>query len=177
MIVSFDGEKMLYTKGGGWFIAGGSDLKPDAADGTPGKFLKVDGTIAKIDPRAEWKQIYAETWRIQRAFFYDPGFHGLDLKKIYAKYLPYVDALSTRSDLTYLQQEMLGEITVGHMFVNGPGEHKDGPKAGLPGADYVIESDRYKFAHGVQDGNWNPTLYSLLRSLESTCMKANTCSR
>ena len=61
-----------------------------------------------------------------------------------------MDALSTRSDLTYLQQEMLGEITVGHMFVSGPGEHKDGPKAGLLGADYVIESDRYKFADVVQ---------------------------
>jgi tricorn protease len=162
MVISFDGEKMLYTKGGGWFIAAGSDLNPGAADGTPGKPLRVDAMVAKIDPRAEWKQMYAETWRIEREFFYDPGFHGLDLKKIYAKYLPYVDGLSTRSDLTYLQQEMLGEITVGHMFVNGPYHPDAEPKTGLLGADYAIDQNRYKFAHVVNGGNWNPTLYSPL---------------
>lgn len=159
---SFDGEKLLYKKGDGWFIAAQSDLKPEAADGTPGKALHIDGMQAKIDPRAEWKQMYAETWRIEREFFYDPGFHGLDLKKITAKYEPYVDGLSTRSDLTYLQTEMLGEITVGHMFVGGPYHPDDAPRAGLLGANYVIEHDRYKFAHIVSGGNWNPTLYSPL---------------
>ncbi len=159
---SFDGDKLLYKKGDGWFIAAQSDLKPEAADGTPGKALHIDGMQAKVDPRAEWKQMYAETWRIEREFFYDPGFHGLDLKKITAKYEPFVDGLSTRSDLTYLQTEMLGEITVGHMFVGGPYHPDDAPKAGLLGANYVIEHDRYRFAHIVSGGNWNPTLYSPL---------------
>jgi tricorn protease len=118
--------------------------------------------LAKIDPRAEWRQIYNETWRIEREFFYDPGFHGLDLKKISAKYAPYVDGLSARSELTYLQQEMLGEITVGHMFVNGPFINSDAPKTGLLGANYSIDHDRYKIVHIVQGGNWNPTLYSPL---------------
>ena len=159
---SFDGEKVLYKKGDGWFIAAESDLNPGAADGTPGKALHIDGMQAKIDPRAEWKQMYAETWRIEREFFYDPGFHGLDLRKISARYAPYVDGLSSRSDLTYLQDEMLGELTVGHMFNHGPQHDDDGPKTGLLGADYTIEGNRYKFAHIVSGGNWNPTLHSPL---------------
>ena len=162
MVASADGEKLLYRKGDGFFIAPIADLKPEAADGTPGKSLKMDGMQARVDPRAEWKQIYNETWRIEREFFYDPNFHGLDLKKISAKYAPYVDGLSTRSDLTYLQQEMLGELTVGHMFISGPHTGGDGPKAGMLGADYTIDQDRYRIAHVVHGGNWNPALYAPL---------------
>jgi len=159
---SSDGEKMLYKKGDGWFIAAQSDLTPGAADGTPGKALHIDGMEARIDPRAEWQQMYTETWRIEREFFYDPHFHGLDLKKISAKYEPYVAGLSTRSDLTYLQQEMLGEMTVGHMFIRGPHKDSDVPRNGLLGANYSIDHDRYRFAHIVQGGNWNPQMYSPL---------------
>jgi tricorn protease len=159
---SFDGEKALYMKGSGWFITKVSDLNPGAADGTPGKGLNLDGMTAKIDPRAEWRQMYAETWRIEREFFYDPGFHGLNLQKISDKYAPYLDGLSCRNDLTYLQKEMLGEITVGHMFIGGPHTDNDTPKSGLLGADYAVDHDRYKFAHIVNGGNWNPKMYSPL---------------
>ena len=161
-VVSFDGEKVLYDKGNGWFIASQDDLKPAAADGTPGKPLHVDQMEARIDPRAEWRQMFNETWRIEREFFYDPGYHGLNLHKIEAKYEPYVAGLSTRSDLTYLQDEMLGEFTVGHMFIGGPHTGQDGPKTGLLGADYAIDHGRYRFAHIVQGGNWNPKMYSPL---------------
>jgi tricorn protease len=162
LIVSFDGDRVLYRKGPGWFISHMTGLTPATADGMPGKALHADQMQAKIDPRAEWKQMYAETWRIEREFFYDPGFHGLDLKKIEAKYAPYVDGLSSRSDLTYLQNEMLGEITVGHMFIRGPHKGEEAPKTGLLGANYSIEGNRYKFAHVVNGGNWSPKLYSPL---------------
>jgi tricorn protease len=162
LLTSFDGNKVLYKKGDGWFIAAVGDLTAGAADGTPGKPLHIDGMEAKVDPRAEWRQMYAETWRIEREFFYDPHYHGLDLKKISAKYEPYLAGLGSRSDLTYLQEEMLGEITVGHMFIGSPHRNQDAPKTGLLGADYSVDHDRYKFAHVVSGGNWNPTLYSPL---------------
>ena len=162
IVTSFNGEKVLYKKGDAWFIAAQSDLTPATADATPGKGLHTDAMQSKVDPRAEWRQMYAETWRIEREFFYDPNFHGLDLKKINARYAPYLDGLSTRSDLNYLQQEMLGEMTVGHMFIHGPDENENAPKTGLLGADYAVDHDRYRFAHIVNGGNWNPTLYSPL---------------
>jgi tricorn protease len=162
IVASFDGESVLYKKGSGYFIAKVTDLKPEAADGTPGKGLNMSGMSAKIDPRAEWKQMFNETWRIEREFFYDPNLHGLNLAKIEARYAPWIAGLSSRNDLTYLQDEMLGEITVGHMFINGPHDNDDSPKGGLLGADYTIDHDRYKIAHIVQGGNWNPKLYSPL---------------
>ena len=33
------------------------------------------------------------------------------------KYEPYLDGIASRDDLNYLFEEMLGEFTVGHMFV------------------------------------------------------------
>ena len=45
----------------------------------------------RVDPRAEWKQMYHEVWRIERDFLYDPNFHGLDLKAAEKKYEPYLE--------------------------------------------------------------------------------------
>jgi tricorn protease len=162
LVVSFDGDRVLYSKGGGFYISHMDGLTPGTADGTPGKSLHADQMEAKVDPRAEWKQIYNETWRIEREFFYDPGYHGLNLARIAAKYRPYVDGLSSRSDLTYLMDEMLGEMTVGHMFIRYHQPGNDAPKSGLLGADYAIDHNNYKFAHIVSGGNWSPKLYSPL---------------
>jgi tricorn protease len=152
--VSFNGEKMLYRQGETWTIAEvGKELKP--GEGA----LKLSSMRVYVDPKAEWKQIYHETWRIERDFFYDPGFHGLDLAAAEKKYAPWVENVSSRSDLTYLMVEMLGEMTVGHMFVRPPqDESEDNVRGGLLGADYKIENDRYRFARVYNGENWNPEL-------------------
>ena len=157
-VTSFNGEKVLYDRGEAFAIAPIDDLKAGGADGSPGKPLRMGEMQARIDPRAEWRQIYHETWRIEREFLYDPNAHGLDLKKAEAKYAVYLDGLGSRSELTELQQEMLGEITIGHMFIRGPHDPEHGPKTGLLGADYVVDHNRYKFAHVLSGGNWNPSL-------------------
>jgi tricorn protease len=115
-----------------------------------------------VDPRAEWRQIYHETWRIQRDFLYDPNTHGLSIPKIEAKYKPYLDGLASRAEFTYLSVEMLGEVNIGHMFVGGSRPHEDSPKAGLLGADYTIEHDRYRIAKIYGGQNWTPGLTSPL---------------
>src|SRR6266849_9705423 len=111
----------------------------------------------RVDPRAEWRQMYREVWRIERDFFYDPGFHGLNLQAAEAKYEAYLDRIASRADLNYLFQEMLGEISVGHMYVGGgtqpPVKRVLG---GLLGADYRIENGRYRFARVYNGENWNP---------------------
>ncbi|HSE96659.1 MAG TPA: PDZ domain-containing protein, partial [Blastocatellia bacterium] len=104
-------------------------------------------------------QMYRETWRIERDFFYDPTHHGLDLPSTAKKYEPYLESLVHRADLNYLFQEMLGELTVGHLYVQGG----DVPNAnrvagGLLGADYRVENGRYRFAKIYDGENWNPQL-------------------
>jgi tricorn protease len=157
-VVSANAEKVLFHQGpppaGAWIIAG-TAAAPKPGDGA----LKLDAMEAYVDPRAEWKQMYHEVWRIQRDFLYDPNHHGLNIPAAEKKYSVYLDRLGGRNDLNYLFVEMLGEVTIGHMFVGGG----DAPKAplvrgGLLGADYKVENGRYRFARIFNGENWNPDL-------------------
>jgi tricorn protease len=152
--LSANGEKVLYRQGPAWFIV------PSAAAPQPGQgVLKLDALEVYVDPRAEWAQMYREAWRIQRDFLYDPGHHGLDLVAAEKKYTPYLKGVGGRSDLNYLFDEMLGEVTIGHMFMGG-GDIPEPPsvRGGLLGADYRIENGRYRFARIFNGENWNPDL-------------------
>jgi len=153
---SEDGSKVLYARHGGWTIASADDLKP--GDGSPGKPLNLGGLSTIIDLRAEWHQIYHETWRIERDFLYDPHTHGLSIPKIETLYKPYLDGLASRSEFSYLSTEMLGEVNIGHMFIGGPRPHEDAPKTGLLGADYTVDHDRYRIAKILGGQNWTPGL-------------------
>jgi tricorn protease len=156
--VSYDGGKILYRKGDDWATTGTDEGPSD--DPKPGFGpLKLDAMQVYFDPKAVWKQIYDETWRIERDFFYDPGYHGLDLGKAKKAYAPFLEGIASRSELTYLFEEALGELTVGHLFVNS-GEQPEAKKVkgGLLGADYRIESGRYRVARVYDGENWNPGL-------------------
>jgi tricorn protease len=162
--VSFDGEKILYRKGEEWATASADEAPSAGGPPKPGLGpLKLEGWEVYVEPRAMWKQMYNETWRIERDFFYDPHYHGLDLDKVKRKYEPYLDGIASREELTYLFQECLGEITVGHMFVGG-GEAPEPKKlkGGLLGADYSLENGRYRIAKVYDGENWNPGLQAPL---------------
>jgi tricorn protease len=156
--LSENGEKMLFRKGEEWVIAAAAQA-PKPGEGV----LKLAQMEVYVDPQAEWKQMYHEVWRIERDFFYDPHFHGLDLRAAETYYSPYLNRVRSRGDLNYLFDEMLGNITVGHMFVRG-GTMPEVPhvKVGLLGADYKIENGRYRFAKVLQGENWNPKLQAPL---------------
>jgi tricorn protease len=152
--ISFNGEKMLFRRGQQWFIAGTAQ-PPKPGEGA----LKLDDLTVQVDPRAEWRQMYHEVWRIERDFFYDPNHHGLDLKAAEAKYEPYLERLASRDDLNYIFEEMLGELTTGHVFVFG-GDRPDVKRVGggLLGADYDVDRGRYRFARVYNGENWNPQM-------------------
>ncbi|HJQ22070.1 MAG TPA: PDZ domain-containing protein [Gemmatimonadaceae bacterium] len=153
--VSRDGEKVLYKQQNRWTII------PVSTPAKPGEGQLATSDIqVEIDPRAEWKQMYREAFRVQRAFFYDPSYHGLDLaatERFYEKYLP---GLGGRADLDYLFQEIFGNLTVGHLFVfNGQPDQSTAiapPANGLLGADYAADNGRWKFARVYAGENWNP---------------------
>lgn len=152
--LSQDGEKILYRKDDEWYI-----VKAAEAPKADAKPLNFGGFQLAVDPRAEWRQMFRETWRLERDFFYDPGLHGLDLKKTIARYEPFLENLASRRDLNYLFEDMLGELTVGHMFIRG-GDFPEVKRVGvgLLGADYTLENGRYRFARIFSGENWNPQL-------------------
>ncbi len=157
--LSADGKKMLYRKKRQWGIAG-AGTKPE-----PGKgILKMESIELKIDPQAEWSQIFDEAWRINRDYFYDPGMHGADwpaMKEKYAKFLPH---LSCRADLNRVIMWMCSELSVGHHRVGGgdmPGELEK-VAGGLLGADFKVDNNRYRITKIFEGLNWNPSLRSPL---------------
>jgi len=159
-VLSANGEKMLYRQGEQYFIAPAA--KAPATPPPPGQGggpLKLDTMQAWVDPRAEWEHMYHQVWRDERDFFYDPGLHGVDRAAIEKKYEPYLANIASRDDLNYLFEEMLGEMTVGHMFVGG-GDRPEVKRvrSGLLGADYTVENGRYRFARVYNGENWNPNL-------------------
>jgi tricorn protease len=152
--VSGNGEKVLYRQGPGWFIAK-ADAAPKPGEGA----LNTGAMEVYVDPRAEWNQMYREVWRIERDFLYDPNHHGLNIPAIERQYSVYLKGLGGRQDLNYLFEEMLGEVTIGHMFIAG-GDTPPPPqvKGGLLGADYKVENGRYRFARIYNGESWNPEL-------------------
>jgi len=165
--IARNGEKMLYRQGERWFIAAlrpmptGSAPPPPAPPAAPGTTgaLTTDTIEVRVDPRAEWRQMYREAWRIQREFFYDPGYHGLDLAAAEKRYEPFLEGVASRSDLNYLFAEMLGDITVSHLGVGGGTTPEVRRVAtGLLGADFSIENGHYRFARVYNGENWNPQL-------------------
>jgi tricorn protease len=168
--VSFDGKKMLYSKGRAanrkWFISSAVAPAPGPGAGgaaKPEAPLNLARMEVLVDPRAEWKQEYKEVWRIERDFFYDPKLHGLNLEATSKHYEPYLENIGSRVDFSYLLSDMLGEISVGHMYIRTPADPpSDEGKVGLLGADYRIENGRYRFAHIYEGENWNPQLHAPL---------------
>jgi tricorn protease len=152
--ISADGEKMLYRQGPGWFVAG------TAGPAKPGEgALKMDDLEVRVDPRAEWRQMYKEVQRIERDFLYDPNFHGFDLNKAWAEHAKYLEGLGSRYDLNYLLDELLGGLSLQHVYLMGGDlPEVDGPKYGLLGADYKLENGRHKIVKIYRGESWNPGL-------------------
>jgi tricorn protease len=169
--LSADGRKLLYRAGGG---GGGA---PAAARGGgaagPSLFLvdadrnppqPATGRLAislrtYLDPKQEYQQIFNEGWRNQRDYLYVPNLHGTDwpkMKTMYGQLLPYVNH---RADLNYLLDMMGAEIAIGHSYVRG-GDMPEVPSSpgGLLGADFAVESGRYKITRIYDNESWNPEL-------------------
>jgi len=155
--ISADGNKMLLGMAGD----GGSPhwvIVPADAPVKPGDGeLNFSDLKVRVEPKAEWAQMYHEVWRIERAFFYDSHFHGTNTVADEKRFEPYVAAIASRTDLNYIFQEMLGAFSVGHL--RGFGGHI--PEAnkvpgGLLGADYDIKDNRYCVAKIYTGGEFNP---------------------
>lgn len=170
--VSFDGHKMLYAQSVGarmdgdimrppqwqggrrWRIAG-TGAAPKADEGQ----IAAEAMQVRVDPRAEWAQMYREVWRSERDFFYDPNHHGYDLAAAQKRFEPFLAGIGSREDLDVLFRRMLAYLSAGHVFVRSlPQTGEPAIGIGLLGADYAVEQGRYRFAKIYDGENWNPDL-------------------
>ncbi len=119
-----------------------------------------------VSPPSEWRQMFAEAWRLQREQFWVENMSGVDWEEIYKQYAPLVERVASRAELSDLFWEIQGELGTSHAYEMG-GEYRTRPYylQGFLGVDwsYNAEQDRYRIAHLVKgDPSENETTSPLL---------------
>lgn len=158
-MISADKKKMMISKGNKYAVINlpKSEIKVD-------KYLDLNEMKTWIDLKAEWEQIFNESWRQMRDFFYAPNMHGLNWEEVKEKYEPLVPYVNNRYDLSYIIGEMIGELNVGHAYISGG----DRPKPeridmGLLGAKIEKDPSGYfKITEILEGENWTKNIRSPL---------------
>jgi len=160
--LSADKKKLLYQAAGGGAAGARWGVVPTDRPAKPGDgLLNMDQLQMEVDPKAEWADIFRETWRLEREYFYDAKMHGANWQAVYDKYAPFLPYVGHRMDLGYLMATMGGELTVGHSYLLGAGDlpgEENPVNVGLLGADYSVENGYYRIQHIYSGENWNPEL-------------------
>ena len=150
--ITQDGSKLLYIKGRDWFLVN-AETAPKSDEGK----LNLSNITVKANPAEEWRQIFNESVRIMRDWFYDPNHHGQDLNALKTHYAKYLPNITRRRDLNVLIVRMLGSVSVSHLGVGGgditPFTRSD-VNIGLLGADYAIENGRFRFKKILRSGSY-----------------------
>ncbi len=153
-------------------IDAGRDLPEDEDDAkAPVEFNRRSGYLdlsrisVEVDPVAEWRQMYAEAWRLQREQFWDEGMSGVDWDAVYARYAALLPKLRTRVELSDLIWEMQGELGTSHAYEIG-GDFRVPPqyRRGFLGADYAWDAAAggYRIVRIYRGDSWDRDLDSPL---------------
>jgi tricorn protease len=151
--LSLDGKKILLRKGSNLYVI---DAKASRVGNLNEHRVDLSGWTFPIDVREDWRQIFVDAWRLERDYFYDPNMHGVDWDATREKYLPLVDRVTTRDELSDLIGRVVGELSALHTSVRG-GDLRRGddniqvptlgarlfrdPEAGGYRIDYIYQSD------------------------------------
>ena len=113
-------------------------------------WIDLNRIKVSVQPAAEWKQMFAEAWRLQREEFWTEDMSGIDWDAIYAQYAPLVERVTSRSELSDLLWEFQGELNTSHAYEMG-GQYRSRPfySQGFLGVDWHYDADnqRYRIAH------------------------------
>jgi tricorn protease len=151
--VSADGETVLYRRDDAWHLVSGAagGVQPEAS-------LDLSDIELEVDPAAEWRQIYAEAWRLLDDYFYDPNHHGLNIRQMADHYAAYLPSITRRQDLNALLRKALGNVSVSHLTVRGgdiPSPPDTASRIGLLGADFQLDQGLYRITRVLPSGHYN----------------------
>ena len=154
--LSGDRQKLLVQKGGYSIV--------DAKEGQNlGKKLDTGNFTTTIDPRAEWKQIFTDAWRLERDMFYDPNLHGVDWKLMRERYGKLLEDAVTRWDVNYLIGELLGELNASHTYRSGGETERSFERpVGYLGCDFALVNGAYRIAKIITNAPWDTEVRSPL---------------
>ncbi len=148
--LSGDGKKLLVHKDSTYAVV---EAKPDQKLDKP---MALDTLVADVNPREEWHQLFAEAWRIERDFFYDPHMHGVDWPAQREHYAKMLDDCVSRVDVGFVIRELISELNVGHAYYFGD-DLADAPHVdvGLLGVDFALHDGAYQLTKIYAGGPWD----------------------
>ena len=151
--LSFDGSHIIYKKGNGIGIIKSSATK------SKGEPIKLADLAMRMDPLAEWKQIFNEAWRLERDFYYDPNMQGQNWDLLKKKYGDLIALASCRQDVRYIIGELIGELNTSHTYIFGGDRQRkaDRVNIGMLGVNWEIDkaSNRYRFKKILRVPDWS----------------------
>ncbi|HET9047585.1 MAG TPA: S41 family peptidase [Chiayiivirga sp.] len=81
--------------------------------------VQLEGWRLRVDPVAEWQQMFNDAWRMHRDHFYDANLRGVDWVATRQHYAPLLARVSDRLELDDLLAQMMGELGALHSQVRG----------------------------------------------------------
>ena len=113
-VLSADGSTLLYNLHGHWV------LRPSAFKAqVKSKKLNTANMQMRVDPRAEWTEIYNEAWRHVRDYFVNPELIQAKWATIGKDYRALLPLAQDREDLNYIMGNMIGSLGESHMYIFG----------------------------------------------------------
>ncbi len=112
-------------------------------------------------PKEEWTQIFNDTWRRHRDFFYDPNMHGLDWEELREQYGGLLEDARTRWDVSTIQSNLAAELSAGHTYTRGGDAERVRPKfSGFLGINWGMKDNKYFVEHIVTPAVWDTEVRS-----------------
>ena len=159
--LSTEGEVLLYRTGARLRVLKGDGAEdiPDEHVDRPGPasgWIDLDRVKVPLRPGGEWRQMFRETWRLQRESFWDAGMSGVDWDAVHDRYAPLAERVACRSELSDLLWELQGELGTSHAYELG-GEYRApaNQAQGFLGVDWTV-ADRWRIARILRGDPWNP---------------------
>ncbi|MDF1574280.1 MAG: PDZ domain-containing protein [Bacteroidales bacterium] len=115
----------------------------------------------ELVPREEWRQIFNDSWRRYRDFFYDPQMHGVDWEAMRLQYGALVEDARSRWDLSFIGSNLLAELSAGHTYTFGDGPDQVKPiSTGFLGIDWELTDQAYRIQRIVRPAVWDTEVRS-----------------
>lgn len=153
--VTADGKALLVSSNGKYGIV---QPVPEQKIEKP---IPTDGLEMDLVPREEWRQIFMDTWRRHRDFFYDDEMHQLDWEELRDRYGALVDDARTRWDISNIQSNMAAELSAGHTYTFGGDTENVTPKVtGFLGIDWELNDGKYRIERIVKPADWDTEVRS-----------------
>lgn len=150
VVKTADGKSLLVRSGSQFGI-----IKP-ASDQKIKDAIPTNGLVMELNPREEWRQIFHDTWRRHRDFFYDESMQQVDWDALRTQYGELIEDARSRWDVSFIQSNLAAELSAGHTYAfGGDNETVENISTGYLGIDWAMDDKGYKIKRIVKPADWD----------------------